>query len=288
MKTQFNGTGVALVTPFHKYGTIDFTSIGKILEYVISNGADFILALGTSGEWSTLSSDEKGAVIDFVVETVDKRLPVIVGIGGNNTQDVVNNIKGVGALMSVCPYYNKPNQKGIYLHYKIIASASPVPVFLYNVPLRTNVNITAETTLKLAAEHKNIIGIKEASGNLVQCMEIIKNKPEHFSVLAGYDLLALPILSLGAEGAISVTANAFPLEYSTMVKYCLNKDIVKGREIFYKLLEFMQTLFADGSPGGIKAALEIMGMCKNNLRLPLVKVNKSVYNQLNALIAKLN
>ncbi|RLD50293.1 MAG: 4-hydroxy-tetrahydrodipicolinate synthase [Bacteroidetes bacterium] len=289
MAQKFSGTGVAVVTPFHMYGTIDFSSLENVLNHIIDGGVDFVLALGTTSEAATLSKDEKNAVINFFVETVDKRVPVMLGMGGNNTQEVINEIKsmsfdGIDAILSVAPYYNKPQQRGIYQHFKAIASASPVPVYLYNVPSRTCSNISAETVLKLANTNSNIAGIKEASGDLGQVMEIIKGKPKDFVVLSGDDMLTLPMISMGGEGVISVVANAFPKEYSEMVSLGIKGKFTKARINHYRLLDIMNTLFADGNPGGIKAALDKLGLCGNNLRLPLVKVNKSVNYKLGVLI----
>ena len=283
MPDRFKGTGVAIVTPFHDSGNIDFGSFEKIIEHVISHNVNYIVALGTTGESATLSKDEKVAVLDFVLETVNKRLPVVAGIGGNNTQEVINTIKatsfeGIDAILSVCPYYNKPQQKGMYGHFKAIAGICPVPVILYNVPGRTSSNLTAETTLRLASEFENIIGIKEASGNLAQCMEIIKNKPQDFLFISGDDALTYPLLALGADGVISVVANAFPVQFSEMVNLGLKGKLNKARTLHYLLLDFMNSLFLDGSPSGIKAALEDLGLCKSNVRLPLVKVNKTVHS----------
>jgi len=289
MHEKFKGTGVAIVTPFHRDRSIDFSSLEKIIEHIIHNKVNYIVALGTTGESVTLSKDEKNAVINFVLETVNHRIPVVVGVGGNNTQDVVNSIhdqsfEGVNAILSVCPYYNKPQQKGIYYHYKTIANASPVPIILYNVPGRTSVNMTSETTLQLAHELDNVIAIKEASGNMIQIMDIIKNKPEKFLVLSGDDALTFPMLALGANGVISVVANAFPAEFSEMVQHGLRRRMLKSSKIHYELLDIINALFSDGNPAGIKAALEILGLCENNLRLPLVKINKGLYNQLKTLI----
>jgi len=292
MAFKFTGTGVAVVTPFHMYGTIDFLSLEKIINHVIAGGVDFVLALGTTSEAATLSKDEKNAVINFFIETVDKRVPIMLGVGGNNTQEVINEIKsmsfeGIEGILSVAPYYNKPQQRGIYQHFKAIASASPVPVYLYNVPSRTSCNISSETVLKLAKTISNIDGIKEASGNLGQVMDILKSKPKDFKVLSGDDMLTLPMICMGAEGVISVVANAFPKEYSEVISLGLKGKYTKARFGHYKLLDFMNTLFADGNPGGIKAALEKLGLCGNNLRLPLVKVNKSVNYKLGVLIEEL-
>ena len=287
------GTGVALVTPFHKYGTIDFTSLGKLVKYVISGGTDFLVALGTTSEAPVLSSDEKNAVLNHIIEVNDGRLPVIVGVGGNNTQRIVNTLKsmdfeGISGILSVAPYYNKPNQKGLYYHFKSIAAASPVPVIIYNVPGRTSSNISGETTLRLAKELENVIGIKEASGNMSQIMEIIKNKPDGFSVLSGDDALTFPMMALGADGVISVVANAVPDQFSQMVKLTLEGKYHEARALHYSLFELMEALFEDGNPAGIKGALDALGIASNNLRLPLVKANKATYNKISSLISKLN
>ena len=291
MKKKFQGTGVALVTPFHKYGAIDFGSIKNIVEHTINNGVDYLVVLGTTGEATSLSKDEKLAVTDYVIETVNGRVPIVKGIGGNNTQEVVNIIKsesfdGIDAILSVCPYYNKPQQKGIFYHYKTIASASPVSVILYNVPGRTGANINAETTLRLAHDFTNIIAIKEASGNMFQIMKILNEKPDDFMVISGDDALTLPLMALGAKGVISVVANAFPAKFSDMVGLCLKGDFEKAKKIHFQIINIINALFEDGSPGGIKAALQILELCENNLRLPVVKVNKSVYLQLNNLISE--
>lgn len=293
MYKPLTGTGVAVITPFHDYGTIDFTSLQGVINHTIEGGVDFLLALGTTSESATLSKDERTAVLEYFIETVDRRVPIMLGVGGNNTQDVVNNLKsinfeGVNSILSVAPYYNKPNQKGLYNHFKTIASASPVPVYLYNVPSRTSVNITAETTLKLATDINNIVGIKEASGNFEQIMQITKNKPKDFVVLSGDDMITLPLISCGVSGVISVVANAFPAHFSKMVNLALEGEFEKARPYHNKLMDIINTLFEDGSPGGVKAALDIMGICKNNLRLPLVKVNKKVYLQLKAQIEQFN
>ncbi len=289
MKKKFQGTGVALVTPFHRYSNIDFASLEKIVEHTVSNGADYLVVLGTTGESPTLSKDEKRAVVDFVIEIVNKRVPIVQGIGGNNTQEIVDTIKsvpfeGIDAILSVCPYYNKPQQKGIYYHYKTISSVSPVPMILYNVPGRSGANISAETTLQLANEFNNIIAIKEASGNFDQVMRILKDKPKDFMVISGDDALTLPLMALGVEGVISVVANAFPAQFSKMVNFCLEGNFKEAGKIHFGLLEIINTLFEDGSPAGIKAALQILDLNQNNLRLPLVKVNKSINIQLTNLI----
>lgn len=289
---KFIGTGVAIVTPFRKDDSIDFKALAELIEYLISNEVDYLVVLGTTGETPTLSKDEKKAVTNFVKEACAGRVPLVVGIGGNNTQEVANRIKktkfeGIDAILSVTPYYNKPSQKGLYNHYKTIASFSPVPVIIYNVPGRTGSNITAETTLKLAHEsNNNFAGIKEASGNMVQIMNIIRDKPENFLVISGDDAITLPIISMGGSGAISVVANAFPKEFSEMVRLALANKYPEARKLHYELLEIIEQIFVDGSPSGIKAALNIMGLVQNHVRLPLSTVNRATYNRLSELVKK--
>lgn len=289
---KFKGTGVAIVTPFLDSGAIDFDSYARIIDHVIDGGADFIVALGTTGESATMSKPERKALIDFSVKKIKKRVPLMVGIGGNCTTEVVLAIhsmplKGVDGILSVCPYYNKPQQEGIFIHFKTIAESSPVPVILYTVPGRTSSNIAAATTLRLANECPNIIGIKEASGNFDQIYQVLKNRPDDFLVLSGDDGITLPLIAAGVDGVISVVANAFPREFSDMVRACLNNDYPKARENHFLLIDFINALFMDGSPAGIKAALEIMGLCKNELRLPLVGVRKEVYQHLQQLISQI-
>lgn len=284
-KDALRGTGVAVVTPFHRYGTIDFSSLEKITEHLISNGVDYLVVLGTTSEAATLSPDEQNAVIEFMLETVNDRVPIVLGMGGNNTQEVINTIQRtdfsrIAAILSVCPYYNKPRPKGMYIHFKAIANASPVPVILYNVPSRTSCNIPASITVQLAKDLDNIIGIKEASGDLVQVMDIIQNRPEGFLVISGDDVLTFPMMALGADGVISVSAHAFPSEFSTMVRLADKGKIAEAREIHYRLKDMINLFFEDGNPAGIKAALEVMGLCSNTLRLPLVKASKSTNLQI--------
>ncbi len=283
---KFRGTGVAIVTPFKKSLAIDFDAYEEIINHVINGGADYIVVLGTTGEASTLTKHEKKALITFSVEKINKRVPLVVGVGGNSTSDVVLAIhgtpfKGVDAILSVAPYYNKPPQEGIFQHFKTISEASPVPVILYTVPGRTCSNISASTTLRLANECSNIIGIKEASGNLDQITQVLNRRPQDFLVLSGDDALTLPLLALGADGVISVVANACPGDFSEMVRHGLQGDFIQGRKIHFKLMDFISALFADGSPAGIKAALEAMNLCKSYLRLPLVPVNKEVNKMIN-------
>lgn len=293
MTNQFKGTGVAIITPFTKEKTIDFEAFKKLINFQIKNHVEYIVTLGTTGESATLSKDEKLAVIDFVIETVNKRVPVVVGIGGNNTQAILKDIEnisfnGIDAVLSVCPYYNKPQQEGIYQHYKTIAKKIPVPVIIYNVPGRTGTNISAETTLRLANDIKNIIAVKEASGNLTQVMDIIKNKPNGFLVISGDDAITLPIIAAGGDGVISVTANVFPKTFSEMVRLALLGKLDEARKNHYALLEIFAALFAEGSPGGIKAALSIKGLCQNYFRLPVVPVSKKTYERIENLVARIN
>ncbi len=292
MATKFKGTGVALVTPFHKQGTIDFGSLEKLIEHTLEGGVGYLVVLGTTGEAATLSKDEKFALVGFVKDVVSQRVPLVLGVGGYNTQEVVSTLShgdfdGFDAILSVTPYYNKPTQRGLYLHYKHIASASPLPVILYNVPGRTGVNMTAETTLELAREFDNIIAVKEASGNFGQIMDIINNKPEGFLVISGDDGITLPLIAAGADGVISVVANAYPSTFAAMVKAALDGKMAEARRLHYLLLPFINALFADGSPGGIKAALDVMKIVPNNLRLPVVKVNKTTQSLLTTLITEL-
>ncbi len=289
---KFRGTGVAIVTPFTKSGAIDFRAYERILDHTINGGVDFIVVLGTTGEAPTISKQEKKALIEFSVEKIDKRVPIMVGIGGNSTSDTILTIhgtpfKGVDGVLSVCPYYNKPQQEGIYQHFRLIAEASPVPVILYTVPGRTGSNINATTTLRLANDFENIIGIKEASANFDQIFQVIKNKPKDFIVLSGDDALTLPLIASGADGVISVTANAFPMQVSKMVKHSLSGQLKAARAIHYQLLDFTNSLFADGSPAGIKAALETKKMCQNYLRLPLVNVNPEIRKKISTLLQKI-
>lgn len=283
------GTGVAVVTPFHRQRNVNFTSLVNIVEHVISGGVDYIVCLGTTSEVVTLSFQEQMAILECMVDQVDNRVPIVLGMGGNNTTELVDKISkldltGVSALLSVAPYYNKPSQKGIYEHFKAISEASPIPIILYNVPGRTSSNISADTCLQLANDFSNIIGIKEASGNFAQCMEIIAKKPKNFQVISGEDALTMPLMSVGMTGIISVTANAFPKEVSTMINLCLKGDYKKAKDIHYKLLNFTHAIFEEGNPAGIKAALEILQLSQNYLRLPLVKVSKPLYNKIENLI----
>ena len=284
----FTGTGVALITPFRKQDTIDFSRLEELIDFVITSGVDYIVALGTTSEAATMTESERTALLQFIVETVNGRVPIMLGLGGNNTRAVTDSISqtsfdGIGALLSVAPYYNKPQQRGLFQHFKNIADVSPVPVVLYNVPGRTSCNISAETALQLAEECPNIIGIKEASGNMGQVMELLRNKPAGFNIISGDDALTLPMLAMGASGVISVMANALPKEMSQMVHLAMKGDLKKALPLHYRMLPLMNAIFEEGNPGGIKALLEIEGRISNQLRLPLTKVSKTLYNKLSTL-----
>jgi 4-hydroxy-tetrahydrodipicolinate synthase len=282
---KFKGTGVAIITPFKNDLSIDFAAFGRVVNHVIDGGVNYIVVMGTTGESVTLTKDEKKAIICYILEAIDNRVPLIVGIGGNNTLEIINQVRnldlsGVDAILSVAPYYNKPNQRGIFQHFKAIATWSPIPVIIYNVPGRTGSNISADTCLQLARECENIVAVKEASGNFEQIMKILKEKPENFSVISGDDLNTLPIIASGGSGVISVLANAFPTQWSEMVNQCLKSNFKAARDIQFRFLEMIELLFIDGSPAGVKAMLNIMNLCQNNLRLPLVPVNRTIYSRI--------
>jgi 4-hydroxy-tetrahydrodipicolinate synthase len=282
---KFKGTGVAIVTPFKNDSSIDFAGLGRIIDHVIKGGVNYIVAMGTTGEAPTLTKDEKQAIISFVTETIDDRVALVAGIGGNNTQEIINSIReldltGVDGILSVAPYYNKPGQRGLFQHFKAIATCSPLPVIIYNVPGRTSSNISSETCLELANECDNIVAIKEASGDLAQIMRIIKGKSENFLVISGDDMLTIPIISAGGAGVISVLANAYPAECCELVNQALKNNFKAARDIHFRFLEIIELLFADGNPSGIKAFLGTMNLCQNNLRLPLVPVNKTVLSKI--------
>lgn len=278
---RFRGTGVAIVTPFKNDTSIDFAALGRIVNHVIEGGVNYIVVMGTTGEAPTLTKDEKQAILSYVTEAVNNRVPIVAGIGGNNTQEIINCIReldltGVDGILSVAPYYNKPGQRGLIQHFKAIATCSPLPVIIYNVPGRTGINISSETTLQLAHECENIVGTKEASGDIAQIMRIIKGKPENFLVISGDDMLTIPVIASGGSGVISVLANAWPAEWSEMVNHALKNNLKQAREIHFRFLEVIELLFADGNPSGIKAFMSLRNLCKNNLRLPLVPVSKNV------------
>lgn len=284
----FTGTGVALVTPFTQDLKIDFDALESIVNHVIDGKVDYLVVLGTTGETPTLSFEEKCLVLKKVLEFNANRLPVLYGIGGNHTAEVCDAIEktdfsGVQGLLSVVPYYNKPSQEGLIRHFSVIAEKSPVPVVLYNVPTRTVTNLNAETALTLARECPNIVAVKEASGNLGQMMEILKGAPEHFSLISGDDGLTLPIMAMGGAGVISVAANAFPAQISSMVRLASLGDFEGARRIHFALMDFYAALFCEGNPVGVKAVMEILGICGNIFRLPLVPVSKQTYERLKSL-----
>ena len=285
--------GVALITPFNEDGTIDFPALARLIEYQIQHGIDYLVALGTTAETPTLTEDEKARVRAFIIEKVNGRVPIVLGLGGNNTNAIVENLKtqnfdGIDAILSVVPYYNKPSQEGIYQHYKAIASATKLPVILYNVPGRTGVNMTAETTLRLARDFDNIVAIKEASGNITQMDDIIKNKPSDFMVISGDDGITFPLITLGAVGVISVIGNAFPREFSRMVRLALNGDYASALTIHHRFTELFSLLFVDGNPAGVKCLLHAMGYIQNQLRLPLVPTRITTYEKIRDVLQKLN
>ncbi|MCX6301625.1 MAG: 4-hydroxy-tetrahydrodipicolinate synthase [Bacteroidia bacterium] len=282
---KFKGTGVAIVTPFKNDLSIDYDALGRVVSHVIKGGVNYIVVMGTTGEASTLTLDEKKAVLSYVTRAINNRVPLVVGIGGNNTQEVINtirelNLEGVDGILSVTPYYNKPSQTGIFQHFKAISESSPLPLIIYNVPGRTSCNITSDTCLKLANECTNIVAVKEASGDLAHIMRIIKEKPENFLVISGDDMLTLPVVAAGGDGVISVLANAYPAECSELVRHLLKNEYKAAREIQFRLIELIELCFADGNPSGIKAFLSIMNICQNILRLPLVPVNQTVFSRI--------
>ncbi|MCE1197910.1 MAG: 4-hydroxy-tetrahydrodipicolinate synthase [Marinilabiliales bacterium] len=285
MHKIFQGAGVALITPFLENLAIDFESLGKIIDYQIDNRMDFLVVLGTTAETATLSKSEKQAIIDFACNKAANKVPVMVGIGGNSTSEVVDDIthldlSQVQGILSVVPYYNKPSQEGIYQHFKAIAAAAPVPVFLYNVPGRTAVHMSAETTLRLANDCSNIIGTKEASGNFADIMRILKDKPDHFSLLTGDDSLIVPTSALGGEGVISVIANTLPELLSNVTHNSLKGNFVQAASQQLAMQSLVEDLFAEGNPAGVKASLHSHGMCRNVLRLPLVPVSDPLYGRI--------
>lgn len=290
--TQLTGTGVAIITPFNEDYSVDFPALERVVAYCISGKIKYIAVLGTTGEPATLSKKEKTEVVETVIKAVSNKIPVYVGVGGNNTADVVEGIKNlnktnVAGILSVVPYYNKPNQTGIYEHYKAIAKASDLPVIMYNVPGRTGINMCSETTVKLATEFSNLVAIKEASGNMQQIMEILRDKPEAFSVISGDDSLTFPMIALGANGVISVAANAVPSDYAAMVESALEGNLQLARKIQLSLLDLMTGLFTEGSPAGVKAVMHHLGLVKNVVRLPLTPVSENHYHKLQEIINKL-
>ena len=291
--SKFRGTGVAIVTPFTESGHIDIAAHERMINHVINGSVDYVVLLGTTGESPTISFQEKKELLEFTVEKVDMRVPLVVGIGGNCTSDVVAAIKNmplekVDGILSVSPYYNKPVQEGVYQHFKAVAKASPLPVILYTVPSRTGGNIASDTTIRLANDFRNIIGIKEASGDMSQIYQVLKQRPENFLVISGDDGLTLPMLAAGADGVISVVANGYPKEFSAMVRYGMEGNVEQARKIHYQLIDLIDALFADGSPGGIKTVLELKQLCQNIVRLPLVPVNSGTRELIHKLVKQID
>ena len=294
IRTKLKGMGVALITPFKSDESVDYDALMRLVDYQVQNNTDFLCVLGTTAETPTLTEDEKQKIKRRVIERVGGRIPILLGVGGNNTRSIVETLKnddftGVDAVLSVVPYYNKPSQEGIYQHYKAIAEARPdMPIVLYNVPGRTGVNMTAETTLRVARDFKNVIAVKEASGNITQMDDIIKNKPHTFDVISGDDGITFPLITLGAVGVISVIGNAFPREFSRMVRLALQGDYANALTIHHKFAELFKLLFVDGNPAGVKAMLNAMGMVENKLRLPLVPTRITTFEAMRTILNELN
>ncbi|NDK55477.1 4-hydroxy-tetrahydrodipicolinate synthase [Pontibacter fetidus] len=288
IQERLKGTGVALITPFTKDLAVDYNGLAKLLDFVLDGGVDYIVINGTTAESVTTTAEEKKQLLQTIKQHVNGRVPLVYGLGGNNTQELLNSfattdLDGIDAILSVSPYYNKPSQQGIYQHYVAVADASPVPVILYNVPGRTGSNVTADTTLKLAA-HPNIIGIKEASGNLEQCMAIAKHKPADFMLISGDDMLTVPMIAFGAVGVISVLANAFPEKFSNMTRSALNGDYTKGSQLLFDFIDINPLMYEEGNPVGVKALLERFGVCEPAVRLPLVEASAGLRDRLYKLI----
>ncbi|GGC92198.1 4-hydroxy-tetrahydrodipicolinate synthase [Flavobacterium lutivivi] len=286
------GTGVALITPFKKDFSVDAEALKAIVNYQIDNGIDYLVVLGTTAESATLSSDEKELVIKTIVETNNGRLPLVLGVGGNNTQKVVEELKNrdfsaFDAILSVSPYYNKPTQEGIYQHFKAVAEASPIPVILYNVPGRTASNMLPSTVLRLANDFQNIVGIKEAAGDIVQAMKLIQNKPKDFLVISGDDMITLPMVLAGGAGVISVIAEGFPKKFSDMVRLGLNKRVDEAYKLHYLLADSIDMIFEQGNPAGIKEIFKSLGLAENTVRLPLVNVDENLSNRIQLFVEKM-
>ena len=289
MIQKLRGVGVALVTPFNTDGTIDYDALANLIELQINGGTSYIVALGTTGEPATLSKAEKSEVLEFILQKVAGRIPVVVGCGGNNTAELIaqakeyENDSRIAALLSVAPFYNKPNQTGVYAHFKALADNVNKPILLYNVPGRTGINISVDVVVRLAGECKNIIGIKEASGNVAQCMQLASRCPKDFILISGDDALTLPLIACGFSGVISVLQNAYPVQFSHIVGLALDGRFAEARAEHYKFLSVIDTLFAEGSPSGVKAYLELQGKAKNVVRLPLATVSDTLYAKIKTL-----
>ncbi len=288
LKSLLRGTGTAIVTPFKKNGDVDFDALEKLINFNISNGVEYLVSLGTTGETPTLTKTEKLEIAEFTYENVNNRVPIVVGIGGNNTLDVIDVLNSfplskAAAVLSASPYYNKPSQEGIFQHYKAIAKASPKPIILYNVPGRTGSNISATTTLRLAKEN-NIFGIKEASGNMVQCMHIMQSMPNDFLFVSGDDHIALPLLACGSDGVISVASNCFPKDFSEMIRLGLKDEYASARLLHYKCLQGIDLLFEENNPAGVKAFLHELALIENVVRLPVVPLSEAVHQKIKAFL----
>jgi 4-hydroxy-tetrahydrodipicolinate synthase len=291
LRQTLRGTGVAIVTPFTNDSQVDFNALGKLIDFIITGGVEYIVTLGTTGEAPVLSKKEKTDIIEFTYNQVNGRVPVIVGIGGNDTASLVNDLESfpldkATAVLSASPYYNKPSQEGLFQHYKLLAASSPKPIILYNVPGRTGRNMTAATTLRLANEVANIAGIKEASGDMQQCMEILRSRPEDFLVVSGDDALALPQLACGMDGVISVAANSFPKEFSDMVRLSLKQDFKAAKQINDRLISAYNIMFTENNPAGVKAFLHELKLLENIVRLPLVPLSEPLHEQARKYLSK--
>ena len=287
------GTGVALVTPFKKDFSVDTEALQRIVDFVIDGGVEYLVVLGTTAESATLSAQEKQVVIDTVIEANKNRLPLVLGVGGNNTMEVVEELKTrdlskFSAILSVSPYYNKPTQEGIYQHFKAVASASPIPIILYNVPGRTASNMLPSTVIRLANDFKNIVAIKEAAGDIVQAMQLIKNKPDGFLVISGDDMITLPMVLAGGSGVISVIGEGFPKQFSEMVRLGLQRKVDEAYQLHYLLAESIDMIFEQGNPAGIKEVFKSLGLSENTVRLPLVNVNEDLANRLHEFTKKIS
>ena len=284
LRETLRGTGVAIVTPFNQQYKVDFDAYKKLVDFVLQNGVEYLVVLGSTGEAATLSQTEKIDIVNYTYQIAPTTVPIIVGVAGNNTKELLDDIHKypldkATAILSTSPWYNKPTQEGIYQHYKMLADVAPKPIILYNVPGRTGSNITAETTIRLASECENIAGIKEASGNMIQCLHILKNRPKDFLVTSGDDHLGLPLIAAGMDGVISVAANCFPKDFSEMVRQSLNKEMGKANELLYKMLVGFDLLFEENNPAGVKAFLAEMGIIGNYLRLPLLPLSSPIHER---------
>lgn len=293
IQTRLRGLGVALITPFKEDESVDYDALRRLVDYLLQNSTDFLCILATTAETPTLSEDEKHQIKDLVIERVKGRIPIVMGVSSNCTRNVIHTLEtedftGIDAILSVVPYYNKPSQEGIYQHYKAIASSTDMPIVLYNVPGRTGVNMKAETTLRIANDFPNVIAVKEASGDITQMDDIIKNKPSTFQVISGDDGITYPLLTLGAVGVISVIGNAFPREFSRMIRLAMQGDYANALTIHHKFAELFKLLFVDGNPAGVKSMLNAMGMIENKLRLPLVPTRITTYDAIRKVLNDLN